>query len=362
MKNLYRACVIFLLGMTLVEGAFAGNEDRRGTSGAGTLRINPWARSAGWGGVNTACGKGLDALFTNPAGLGRAVGTEILFSYTNWLNGTGIGVNSLGLSQSLGEESGVLGLSVTAMSFGDIPITRVHSPEVETNGEYRINLMNIGLSYARKFSESIYGGASLKLVSESINNLGATGFALDAGVQYVTGDNYEIKFGIALRNWGTPMSYGGDGNTTLGTSEESSSPSLSVQQRSQNYELPSSLNIGISYDFLLGEDQLHRITLAGNFAASAFGEDQFIAGAEYGFSKYLMVRAGFVYERDLFKDVKDVDGANTMMSGPTAGVSIMSPIGKEKDGKAPMNMALDYAYRFTRMLGGIHTIGLSLSL
>ena len=362
MKNLYRACVIFLLGTVLFAGVFAGNEDRRGTSGAGSLRINPWARSAGWGGVNTACGKGIDALFTNPAGLGRAEGTDVQYSYTNWLNGTGIGLNSLGISQALGEEGGVLGLSVTAMGFGKIPVTRVHSPEPGNDATFTISLMNIGLSYARKFSESIYGGGSVKLISESTSNIHATGFALDAGVQYVTGDNYEIKFGIALRNWGTPMTYSGDGLSTIGTSEESGAPSLSVQQRSQNFELPSSLNIGISYDFLLGEEQLHRITVAGNFAASAFGEDQYILGVEYGFSKYLMLRGGFVYERDLFKDVKEVDGANTMMSGPTAGLSIMAPIGKDKDGNAFSNLALDYAYRFTRMLGGIHTIGLSLSL
>ena len=45
--------------------------------------------------------------------------------------------------------------------------------------------MNIGVSYSRIFSNSIYG-VTVKLISEQISNLNANGMALDAGIQYVT--------------------------------------------------------------------------------------------------------------------------------------------------------------------------------
>ena len=71
------AMVVLTLFM-IPQTVLAGNDDRRGTAGAGELLINPWARSAGWGNVNTASGSGLDALFTNVAGLGHTTGTTIL--------------------------------------------------------------------------------------------------------------------------------------------------------------------------------------------------------------------------------------------------------------------------------------------
>jgi hypothetical protein len=46
----------------------AGNEQRAGQAGASELLINPWARSSGWGGANTAGIKGLEALNLNVAG------------------------------------------------------------------------------------------------------------------------------------------------------------------------------------------------------------------------------------------------------------------------------------------------------
>ena len=41
--------------------------------------------------------------------------------------------------------------------------------------------MNIGISYAKAFSNSIYGGFAIKIISESISNSKAQGVAIDAG-------------------------------------------------------------------------------------------------------------------------------------------------------------------------------------
>ncbi|MFA7081782.1 MAG: PorV/PorQ family protein [Bacteroidales bacterium] len=361
MKDIYRIFAFVMLGVLLFSNVNlkAGNDDRRGTAGAGSLLINPWAKSAGWGGVNTACGTGIDALFSNVAGLGRISGTEANFSYNNWLDNSGVGVSSVGLGQSLGDY-GVIGLSVTSMSFGLNNRTGVNSPEFN-NGTFSISNMNIGVSFAKAFSTSIYGGATLKVVNEGIDNVTATGVAIDAGIQYVTGENYEIKFGITLKNWGPSMSYSGDG-LSVNAIYGGSGHSQSLEQRSQSYEIPSSLNIGASYDFLFSENQ-HRLTTAVNFSSMAFSKDQYTLGLEYAFAKIFMLRSSYTYEDAITTSVYNVDaGSTTLYSGFAAGASVIAPIQKAKNDKNGVNLSIDYAYRLTKIAGGIHTIGLVLSL
>ena len=62
-------------------------------------------------------------------------------------------ISSFGFSQKVGE-SGVLGFSVMSMDFGDIEITTVELPEGGL-GTYSPKFMNIGISYAKIFSNSI---------------------------------------------------------------------------------------------------------------------------------------------------------------------------------------------------------------
>ena len=70
MKKIFRIfTVVALVALLATQSAWAGNDNRRGTAGATELLINPWARSMGWGGVNVANVRGLDAMFNNVAGL-----------------------------------------------------------------------------------------------------------------------------------------------------------------------------------------------------------------------------------------------------------------------------------------------------
>lgn len=361
MNRIHKIIIMVILVVVLMPAVvMAGNDDRRGTAGAGELLINPWARSAGWGNVNTANGSGLDAIFTNVAGLGHTTGTEVAFNYTHWLNNSDIGLVSFGLAQSLGSY-GVLGLSVNSMSFGTIEKTTVHSPEVGNNGTYKPSLINIGVSYARAFSTSIYAGATLKIVSEGIDNVNATGIALDAGIQYVTGRDYEIKFGISLKNWGPSMSFSGDG-LVINSTYVNSDHMQSVQQRSLTWDLPSSLNIGASYDFLFAEKK-YRFTLAGNYESMAFTDDLYTLGGEFSLNNVLLVRGAYTYQKGRGDDIYSSDGSrNNFSSGLTLGASVNAPLSKPKGDKKGTFISIDYAYRMTAILGGIHTVGLSLSL
>jgi hypothetical protein len=244
MKKQLSIILIATLGLGSV---WAGNPDRAGSAGASQLLINPWAASNGLAGANMASIQGLESVFTNVAGLCFINKNELITANSQYLGGSGISLNSVGFATRIGD-AGVLGITVTSMSFGDIPITTEDLPEGGI-GTFSPSFSNIGVSYAKAFSNSIYAGFTLRLISESISNVKATGVAFDAGIRYVTGEDDNMRFGISLRNVGPPMRYAGDGLTVTATPQGSPN-SLTILQRSERYELPSLVNIGVAYDVL----------------------------------------------------------------------------------------------------------------
>lgn len=350
--------LVLLLLISNIAALQAGNKDRAGQAGAYELLINPWGRSSGWNGLNTSTVRGFEALNQNVAGLAFTKKTEIGFAHTNYLVGTGININALGLAQTVGKSGGVLGVSIMSMSFGEIPVTTYQNPEGGV-GFFKPQFLNIALAYSKIFSRSIYGGFVVRGISESVSDIQATGVALDAGIQYQTGtkkDPEKIKFGIALRNIGTPMKFRGDALSFKGNAPEGTYP-LTLEKRSQQFELPSMLNIGLSYDFKFGAgegtDPQQRLTLCGHFTSNSFYRDQIGAGLEYSFKEQFMVRGGYNYQQGLL----NANERSTAFTGLSGGVTIDLPV--KKSGP---NVAFDYSYRTSRPWGGTHTIGVRFNL
>ncbi|MEQ8908236.1 MAG: PorV/PorQ family protein [Vicingaceae bacterium] len=350
-----RVSILILLSF-LSTFAMAGNEDRAGEAGASELLINPWGRSSGWGGSNSASAFGIEAMHLNVAGLAYTKGTQVNLVNTSWLSGTDVSINAAGLAQRMGESGGVLGISLMSMSFGDLDVTTVDNPDGGL-GTFRPNYFNLGAAYSKNFSNTISGGVVVKLISQSIANIRATGIAIDAGVNYVTGDNDQLKFGIALRNVGPTMQYQGNGLSDR-YEDPATEKQLTINQRSNDFELPSLLNIGLSYDFYLGMDpeseelSEHRLTTAGTFTSNSFTKDQFRIGAEYAFREMFMIRGGYVYEAD----AEDVNETQTTSAGPTFGATIEVPVGK-----SGATFGIDYSYRVTRTFDGTNAIGVALN-
>lgn len=338
-----------LLAASMVLGtAFAGNPDRAGSAGAGQLLINPWAASNGLAGTNMASVVGLESTFNNVAGLAFVQRNELAFSNSMYLSGTGISLNSLGFATKVGD-SGVLGMTVTSMNFGDIPITTEDLPEGGI-GSFSPAFSNIGVTYAKEFSNSIYGGITLRIIGESISNVRASGVCFDAGIRYVTGEDDRLKFGIALRNVGAPMRYAGDGLTVTAT-PQGADGSLTMFQRSEKYELPSLVNIGVAVDVVNNENTL--VTATGQFVSNSFTKDQFGGGVEATLGDRLVLRGGYLWEQGLLTASQDVSTAYT---GPAGGIGLNLPAGEGA------TLKLDYSYRTTNPFNGTHTLGVKISL
>jgi hypothetical protein len=355
MKNFYKYLVaIFFITITAipVDKVNAGNKDRAGQAGADELLINPWARNSGWGGANVACVRGIDGIFNNVAGIAHTNKTEISVSYADWMRGADIRLMTAGLAQRVGE-SGVFGFSFMSLNFGDIDITTEANPEGHI-GKFSPRYLNINISYAKAFSNSIYGGMNLKVISESISDASAQGIALDAGIQYITGEKENIKFGISLRNIGIgKMRFSGDG-FSLQTFVPNNDNQFTTTQRGASFEIPTQLNIGAAYDFLLEKS---RFTLAGTFISNSFKKDQFAFGAEFSLRDYVILRASYTYEEGINKPITDATKTN-VERGFAGGFTVQAPL--KKGSKSVFGV--DYSIRPVQNFKPIHTIGIRISL
>jgi hypothetical protein len=349
-KIVIASLILFLAGAQ----AFAGNPERAGQAGATQLLINTWGRSSGFNGINIGSTSGIESVMTNPAGLALTRRTELIFAHTRYLVGTDININSFGLSQSL-KKAGVLGLYFTSFDLGKFIRTTEANPE--GLGTFSPSMMNLGVTFAKKFTEHISVGSTIKMVHESISDVGSNGVCFDAGVQYRTNlgkdslHNDKLKIGIVLRNIGSTMRYGGDG-LSFRANRDPNFTSI-ASRPSSNFEMPSVLAMGLSYDFYLGAD--HRLTALGAFVSNSFTRDNIGVGIEYGFKKFLMLRYSFLYEKNLFNTNR-----TTAWTGHGVGATVEIPFKAGKDRFS--SFGLDYSYRSTNPFNGTHVLGVRIDL
>ena len=356
MKKFSNSTLLAVCALGITFNSFGGNKDRIGQSGAPELTINPWARSTGVFGMNTANVGGIEAMKCNIAGLAADSTTEVGLSHGVYLSGTGININNLSVAQPMGNGN-VIGINVMSMSFGDIPATDYFNPD--GYGTYHPQFLNVELGFARQFSTHINAGAGATYVSEQINNINALGLAFEAGIQYITGKKDNFHLGITLRNLGTNMRFTGQG-FAINTDQPQSAPNYTITTLgpSDKFGMPTYLNIGGAYDFYLDEHHMrnadstpmHRLTIMANFTSNSFINDFLGVGAEYCYKNMFSLRAAYRYE----KGIGSAESTNTMFVGLAAGASVQYQIGDS----GPV-LAIDYSYRPTqRPANGVHMISL----
>lgn len=358
----FKKILAIVLSGVMPTFVLAGNPDRIGQAGATQLSANGWARSSGMGYSAVSNVRGVESMFINVAGLAYTNKTEVVFSRTSWLRGTDININSFGFAQAVGG-SGVLGLSMTSFDLGDIPITTVEQPEGGL-GTYSPRFTNLGVSYAKKFTNTISGGVLVRIFSETITNVKAQGVALDAGIQYSeTADKNDklkkndIKFGVSLKNVGPDAKYSGDGLATKAINplnEQEQTFAL----RAARFNLPTLINIGASYDFRLDATKQtynNRLTTAMNFTSNAFSRNQLTLGLEYGYKNMLMLRAGYAYEEGIIS----YETRTNAYTGVSAGLTFEVPTNKKKNENT---FGFDYSFRHSNPFGGTHSFGVRLTL
>jgi hypothetical protein len=191
------------------------------------------------------------------------------------------------------EGIGSFAFSLRSMDFGDIPVTTVDNPE-GTGETFSPNYIVGSLTYSRAFTDRIYGGFTMKLISETINRTSTSGLAFDFGVQYFS--DFGLKLGVALKNLGPQLKYDGPDLEyyTVLPNQEPSSRARAVKLGAADFELPSTLEIGVGYDIKPTEG--HVISVMGTFENANFGNDEFHGGVEYAFQDLVFLRGGYAMQ------------------------------------------------------------------
>jgi hypothetical protein len=331
-----------LVGMSALE-AQAGDDSRRGTAGASQLLVPLTARSASLGASLTSglTGmNGLEAIYANPAGLALNTGTAALFSRMEYV--ANIGVNYFGVSQAFGNNN--IAFMVSAWDFGDIPKQTESSPEL-SSVTYSADFITAGLSYARQFTDRIAAGTTIKVINESIEDVGATAVAFDAGMTYVVGES-GLRLGVSLKNIGSELQYNGVGLTKSVKLQEQkpNATTNSLLIESDGVALPSLLNFGVSYEREVGQGAV--VTVLGNFRSNSFDQDEYSGGLEVALFDVLYLRGGMqmVADSDL-----------TFFSGGNFGAGVNLDL-------AGTQLQVDYALRTTDFFDNVNmfTIGVTL--
>ena len=312
-------------------------------------------------GINSANVRGIDALGSNIAGLAHNKGLSVFSNYTSWLSATGTSLFNVGVGGEISNGNNI-GFSIGYMTFGEIPRTTTINPEpLSTFSPFYLNL---GLSYARIFGKGVRAGITGKLINESINNLSASGFALDAGMQYTTGEKEDFHFGVFVRNLGFPMKYSGDGlilnrPVPLGSAQYD----LPFYNRAAKFELPTQFSIALSKDFYFGDKPsgsdvfckpMHRLSASTNFVYNGFTPNNYGLGFEYALREMISLRLGFLYEDNTFNK----ETTTRAHMGFAGGVSYDLKVGKDRrKTKNPTVLEISYNYRPSHVFGGTHNFG-----
>jgi len=294
------ALPIALLG--LAGHAAAGGLDRMGTAGAQELRIPVGAASIAIAGSAVALGNGIGNIYYNPASLAAVDNPEGMISYSTYLADSK--VNYGAVSTKLGS-SGNIAFSAKVLNIGDIVVTTEDAPE--GTGEILNPTYSVfGVTYGRRMTDRVSLGVTGSYISEKIAQTSATGFAADLGVQYDTGWR-GLRFGFAMKNIGPNMTFSGpdfEQRITVPGDDPSAQPHV-VQLESTSFELPSYLQLGVSYD--VGVTEKQHATLYGTFQGNNFSTDEYRLGAEYLLGEHIALRGGYVGQLALNSAYRQTD-------------------------------------------------------
>lgn len=281
---------IILVLMLLGTAVSAQEVTKVGTTAAKFLSIPVGARSVALAGAFTSMADDASALYWNPGGIAQLESQELFFMHSEWL--ADINFDYLGAVYNAGN-MGNFGVSVTAMTMGDIEITT--EDEQDGTGQFfTASSFSFNLSYGRRITEKFMIGGTAKYILETIWNSSASGIAFDIGTLFET-PFYGVRFGTSISNFGTKMQISGEDllvrkdidPTTSGNNED-----VNAILETDRFDLPLNLKFGLSRDFYLGES--NRFTFAVDAYYPNDNERSLNIGAEYGFfNEQLFLRGGY---------------------------------------------------------------------
>jgi len=265
---------------------------KTGTTAAKFLSVGIGPRANAMGGAYTSVASDASALYWNPSGIAGLEKNQAMFTYTNLFNDLDITLNYFALVFPAGDV-GSFGVSVTALDYGEMDVTTEYYPE-GTGEKFSAASYAFGLSYARTLTEWFTAGVTVKYITEQIFNSSANGFAFDAGTLFDT-PFYGIKFAVMISNYGPPMSMSGEDLLIRYDSDPTrrgNNETVDAYYKTDDFELPLNLQIGISKDFEFMDGQRFIISIDATHPSDNL--EYANIGGEFSFLDNLIaVRGGY---------------------------------------------------------------------
>jgi hypothetical protein len=331
--------------LLLAAGVAMAQNQRTGTSAATELLIPVGARNLAMGGAGMSNAVGVEAIYWNPAGLGRLThSAEGMFSNLQYI--ADIKVNYGAVAAKFGE-FGNLGFSIKALDFGKIPLTTVDDPENRSGATFSPTYVTIGLTYSRELTDAVAAGLTVKLVSETIDRVSASGMAFDLGLQYTGLVGVQgLHLGVAVKNIGPQLKYDGSGLYRSAVTTEGLRPEQKYKTDAASFELPASIEIGVGYSGRVGDNMNY--TVSGVFANNNLYLDEYKLGAEYGVN----LAPVKVFARGGYSFVPQITEAEDNIFGATLGFGLVFEAG------SGVELGVDYAYRQVDLFSANNVIAL----
>jgi hypothetical protein len=305
MRRLFSLIIFVGLNVCLMTPGVSA--DGPGTNAGEVLRLSLGGYAPAMGNAFSAYAAGASSMQYNPGGLAFTARPEFEMMYQSMVEG--ISQGNFALAYPLGQTPNAghgFGFDLKFIDYGSLQRTVLGSGSgisLNRTGTFSARDIATGFGYGVRY-ENYSLGVIGRYVSLEIDNVKATGFATDFGVQWRHPDQF-LRAGLVLKNLGT-----------------------TVQFDEREETIPTALRGAVSATLF----QRLRINLDIELVRN--GESYFNAGAEYGLFGYLPIRVGY-------------NGRNDLESGLTFGTGFQRE-----------SLFIDYAYTPFGVFGSNHFFGL----
>jgi hypothetical protein len=251
--------VLLLLVGYRAPGCRASSDDV-GTSAAQVLKLGLGARALALGGAFSGLADDVTAIHWNPAGLAGIQGWELTFMHQSLLRD--VSYESAAFAQPLA------GVGVLAGDLNYLHMDQLEGRDQlgEPTSEFGSNDLCLAVGLGFEAGTNLLLGASVKYLSESIEDYTAHAVAFDLGWLYKTPWS-KLRLGGAAQNLGHEMKF-----------------------VSEAFELPTVLKLGLALTDTLGRGT---ISAVADFYAPSDNGNSLHAGAEWVYGNLIAARVGY---------------------------------------------------------------------
>jgi len=180
--------------------AFAGEA---GTAGFLSLRLGAGARSAGMGDAQVSLAEDATATYWNPAGLASIKTTNFTLMHDEWLSTVRMETASLAHATAVGN----FGLHFSGLYLDEIE--RRENASAEPSGNFNAFEMTVAGAYGRRIVPDVDLGVAIKSLYSKLDDVSASGWAVDFGLRYRT-KIPGLTFAGAAQNLGPKVKFVSD--------------------------------------------------------------------------------------------------------------------------------------------------------